>query len=286
MLVKQTSARPAPFALQGGVSLIELMVGIAIGLLVISVAVGALMVSRNISGTVSDATAIQQQAAYAMRVIGQQVRQAGSLRLNLDPQNTGSDDYLIPVALETVAPADGTGNAFDPRTNTLDGANDGLVVGYRRYKEASYTTADDTSLSRNCLGGPADTSTDQRVESVFGLSGTQLLCDGNGAGGQAIVQNVADFQVRYLRQDNASPSDSKMQLLGATAVGNWSQVQAVDVCLVLYGNEAIDVPAGSTYVGCDGSDVDMTALTGERARRLHLVFRNVFQLRSQGLNPI
>lgn len=100
---------------QKGVTLVELMVGIAIGLLVISVAVGALMVSRNISGTVSDATGIQQQAAYAMRVIGQQVRQAGSLRLNLDPLNSG-DDYLIPVALETIAPATGAGNAFDPRS--------------------------------------------------------------------------------------------------------------------------------------------------------------------------
>ncbi|MBS0291029.1 MAG: prepilin-type N-terminal cleavage/methylation domain-containing protein, partial [Proteobacteria bacterium] len=67
---------------QRGVSLIELMVGVAIGLLVVAVAMGALMVSRGISGTVSDASSIQQQAAYAMRVVGLQMRQAGSLYLN------------------------------------------------------------------------------------------------------------------------------------------------------------------------------------------------------------
>ena len=71
---------------QSGVTLIELMVGIAIGLMVVAVAMGALMVSRSVSGTVSDASDIQQQAAYAMRVIGAQVRQAGSLRINLDYQ--------------------------------------------------------------------------------------------------------------------------------------------------------------------------------------------------------
>lgn len=94
----------APPHAQKGATLIELMVGIAIGLLVVAVAMGALMVSRGVSGTVSDASAIQQQAAYAMRVIGQQTRQAGSLRLNLNPGTmVTSDLYLAPVAFEIKA---------------------------------------------------------------------------------------------------------------------------------------------------------------------------------------
>ena len=71
---------------QSGVTLIELMVGIAIGLLTIAVAMGAIMVSRGVSGTISDATQIQQQASYAFRVIGQQLRQAASIKLNLAAQ--------------------------------------------------------------------------------------------------------------------------------------------------------------------------------------------------------
>ena len=44
------------------------------------------------------------------------------------------------------------------------------------------------------------------------------------------------------------------------------------------------MPAGSSYTDCDGTtQIDMTTLTGARARRMHLTFRNVFQLRSQGL---
>lgn len=67
-----------PLRTQRGVSLIEMLVGIAIGLMVVAVAMGALMVSRGVTGTVGDASNIQQQAAYAMRIIGAQVRQTAS----------------------------------------------------------------------------------------------------------------------------------------------------------------------------------------------------------------
>jgi type IV pilus assembly protein PilW len=280
---------------QQGVTLIELMVGIAVGLLVVAVAMGALMASRGISGTVSDTTGIQQQAAYAMRVIGQQLRQAGSLYLNLN--NVAGQSSTIaasmPVAFEASAAVSGSGNSFTPASDTLTGTDTSLTVGYRRYTEAVFSSTTAQSMVRNCLGGPADTSTDQRLESIFTFnsnSGT-LQCGGNGATAQPIMQNVADFQVRYLLQDNSTPGNTTIQYLAASDVGsgNWGKVQAVEVCLVLYGDEPIDLPQGSSYTGC-GNDsntaknkIDMTTLTGSRARRMHIAFRNVFQLRSQGL---
>ncbi len=295
----------APFSTQHqrGVSLLELMVGVAIGLLVVAVAMGALMVSRGISGTVSDASGIQQQAAYAMRVIGLQLRQAGSLYLNPNPNNAPAIEALTaPVAFEARAePPPGSNSTFDfnPTTNTLSGTANPvtLIVGYRRYKEAVYTSTAEQTLSRNCLGGPSDDTAprmdDQRVESTFQFNAANnaLICGGNSAVAQAIVRNVADFQVRYLLQNNSNPADTRIQYLDASAVGSsdWGRVQAVEVCLVLYGDEPIDMPAGSTYTGC-GNDatpannlVDMTTLTGARARRMHIAYRNVFQLRSQGL---
>ena len=73
---------------QQGVTLIELLVGIIIGLLTVAVAMGALMISRSVTGTVSDSSMLQQQASYAFRVIGQQLSQAGSLRINLATQKS------------------------------------------------------------------------------------------------------------------------------------------------------------------------------------------------------
>lgn len=273
---------------QRGVSLVELMVGITIGLLVVAVAMGSLMVSSGISGTVSDASSIQQQAAYAMRVIGLQLRQAGSLYLNPNPTNAAAgNEYMATVAFETTAPASSaSSNSFDPATDTLNSASGALTVGYRRYKDAVFTDAAAQSLARNCVGGPANSSDDQRVESIFQLNGTELQCSGNGTAAQSIIQNIANFQMRYLIQDvTTTPGDPKIKYVNAAAVGTeWSKVQGVEVCLVLYGSESIDMPAGSSYTDCDGTTaVNMTTLTGARARRMHMVFRSLYQLRSQGL---
>ena len=317
-----TSAHPASFGVakrppmrvaktplaQRGVTLVELMVGIAIGLLVVAVATSALMVSRGISGTVSDASGLHQQAAHAMRVIGQQVRQAGSLYLNLNPTGAATNDPAAPVALEVVSPgADPSANtSFNPTKDTLatQQTSDGrtiLGVGYRRYPEPLFdgTTI---SLARNCIGeqGGAGTN-DKRIESIFMLDNDgNLRCGDNPnskpslgftslptSPGQPIIRNVANFRVRYLVQNLATLGAPQINYVEAASfnTSDLARVQGVEICLVLYGDERINLPAGSEYTDCDGSRVDMTAaaLPANRRNRMHLMFRNVFQLRSQGL---
>lgn len=274
---------------QQGVTLVELLVGIAIGLLVVAVATGALMVSRGVSGTVSDASGIQQQAAYAMRVIGMQMRQAGSLYLNPNPTGIAAaasePAYMQAVAFETQAT--GTGLPFNPATDTISAASDTLTAGFRRYKDQVHGSVDEQSLIRNCLGGPDNASPDMIVQSAFQFvaASNELRCNGNGAGAQPIVQNVAEFQLRYLVQDNTVPGKATIQYTDTapTTTLGWSQVQAVEVCMVLFGTESIDMPSPSNYKTCADANQDMTALTGARAKRMHMRFRNVFQIRSQGL---
>ena len=296
-------AHHKPAARQRGVTLIELLVGITIGLLTIAVALGALMVSRGISGTVSDASEIQQQAAYAFRVMGQQLRQAGALRLNLAAQKPASTtiDMADPVAFETMPlPTDSS----NPVIYGLDApaANEyTLTVRYRDYTESSYTAATDISLQRNCLGGQG---ANDLIENEFVLyvdpndaTRRELRCRANRSNTelQPIVRNVANFQVRYLLQTAAGTGSPQIRYVNAAGVGQpsdpqWSQVFGVEVCLVLYGNEAIDMPAPAnaadtqgTYMDCDGATrIDMTALPAPRTRRMHMVFRNIYQLRSQG----
>ena len=269
-----------------GVTLIELLVGLAIGLVVIGVAMGALMISRGVTGTVSDASSMNQQAAYAMRVIGMQLRQAGSLRLNLEPGTAAIESrYLSPVAFEAVTAASGTARGFTPKTDTLTGAESptSITAGYRRYAESVFGSASAQTLARNCTGGPGDTNLDERIESVFSITGSQLMCSGNGAAAQPVVQNVANFEIRYRVQDNTTIGIPKMRTASAADVANWAQVQAVEVCIELYGTERISMPAGSTYRNCAGTAIDMTTLPGDRASRSHITYKNVFQLRSQGL---
>lgn len=268
---------------QHGVTLIELLVGIVIGLLTVAVAMGALMVSRSVTGTVSDSSLMQQQASFAFRVIGQQIRQAGSLRLNLASQkNDGAPiDMADTVAFETKA------NGFDPAINTISGidspsANEyKLTVGYRNYTEPVYTSSAAASMLRDCLGqSPSDTL----VQSRFTLMNNELRCAGATGSSQAIIQNVANFQVRYLQQTETATGIPKISYVNSQAAqSNWSQVTGVEVCLVLYGNEPINVD-GVKYLDCDGStEVSLDSLTAPRTKRAHIVFRNVYQIRSQGL---
>lgn len=247
---------------QNGTTLVELLVGLSIGLLVIGVATGALLASRGISGTVSDATSIQQQAAYAMRVIGMQVRQSGSLYLDITNTPEPDTEVFLVKRKEKLVEFDESGTTF-------------------RF------SADEMDRSRDCLGGPAGAAANTSISSKFFLENNELKCIGTGgAGKQPIANNVADFKIRYLIQKNNTSGNTSIEYKDSPE--NNDKIQAVEICMVLYGSEVINMPENSNYSGCDldangnPAKISIPTLTGDRANRLHLVFRNVFQLRSQG----
>ena len=253
---------------QAGLTLIELMIGLAVGLLVVAVATVSLLGSRSVTGAVSDISGIQQQAAYVMRTFGTQLRQAGSLYLDLGLDADGKGEITSATAFQ-----------LRGSTDTAIAENNGSVtIRFTGYEEPTFANAG--PISRNCLGAPGSipAGTTASIESIFTLNGTDLRCND-----QPIAQNVAAFQVRYLLQ-GTDQDDPTMLYTNSAGVADWNRVQGVEVCLVLFGTERIDVPAGGvSYTGCDGNAVDITALTGDRTNRMHYVFRNVFQLRSQGL---
>lgn len=256
---------------QRGITLIELMVGITIGLLTVAVAMGALVVSRGASGTISDATQMQQQAAYAFRLIGQQLRQAGSVRLNL-AATQAAPTTISPeevVAFET---------SFDKANSTVSGLDSPngtqfkLSVAYQNYQEATFPSSASASLFRNCLGEEGTTTV---VQSQFTMRSGTLFCAGTGVP-QPVIRNVQDFQVWYFLQANADVGNPTIQRVNAAGVGtNWARVFAVEVCLDLFGDETVDIPAASTYQDCSNNAVSFN-------KKLHMVFRNTYQIRSQG----
>ena len=255
---------------QAGLTLIELMIGLAVGLLVVAVATVSLLGSRSVTGAVSDISGIQQQAAYVMRTFGTQLRQAGSLYLDLGLDADGKGEITSATAFQlrgnseqAITEAEGTG---------------AITIQYTGYEEPTFANAG--PISRNCLGAPGSipAGTTTSIESIFTLNGTDLRCND-----QPIAQNVAAFEVRYLLQ-GTDQDDPTMLYTNRAGVADWNRVQGVEVCLVLFGTERIDLPEGASYTGCDGSTaVNITTLAAPRTNRMHYVFRNVFQLRSQGL---
>lgn len=262
---------------QAGLTLIELMIGLAVGLLVVAVATVSLLGSRSVTGAVSDISGIQQQAAYVMRTFGTQLRQAGSLYLDLGLDADGEGEITSATAFQL------RGNSEQAITEDAEETPIKYIVQYTGYEEPTFANAG--PIARNCLGGPGageiPAGSTETIESIFTLNGTDLRCNN-----QPIAQNVAAFQVRYLLQ-GTDQGDPTMLYTNRDDVADWNQVQGVEVCLVLFGTERIDMPTDdpdlTSYTDCDGTRVDMTALTGNRTNRMHYVFRNVFQLRSQGL---
>lgn len=274
---------------QLGATIVELLVGITIGLLTIAVALGAIMISRGVSGTVTDATQLQQQASYAFRIIGQQARQAGALYLNLATNKNATDpiDAADPVAFE-VKSVD-----FNPEIHTISGIDAPtstqykLSIGFRNYTEPTFPSGTLNSLLRNCLS-QEEAGTPTLIYSQFSLStNNELMCGGTASPRQAIIQNVADFNVRYLRQTNAVTGTPLIQYVDATTASvDWTSIFGVEVCIVVFGTESVDMPNGSTYKDCDDNNIEMSnsgALPANRKNRLHMAFRSVYQIRSQGL---
>lgn len=268
----KSRSRSLPRRMQAGLTLVELLVGVVIGLMTIAVALGALLVSRGVSGSVSDASFLQQQAAHALRVIGLQARQAGSLRLNLEPEGLG--DALSPVAFELV---------FDRSQDAIaSDSNDSVALGYQNYTEQVVGSATPQSLLRDCLG--REVSGDM-VRSAFRLrQGTgqdsgELVCEVADGDVQVVIGNVRDFQVRYLLQQRDTAGNTLVRRVDAGGVSDWAQVTGLEVCLELQGEERVDT-AGASYRSCGWQPGAAPTPMGDRMR---LVFRNSFQLRSQGV---
>ena len=260
---------------QRGATLLELLVGITIGLLTVAVAVGALVVSRGISGTVSEASQLQQQASFAFRVIGQQLRQAGSRQLDpVTPPDVHAKFYApnnVPVVFSGIMPISGK--------DTPGATEFALEVNYQNIKELTVLQPTDGEYQiRNCLQEKAEAASVPlpMVSNKFKRNTTDgtLVCAGTGAA-QPIIQNVKDFTIQYLTQatDGTPSAAPTYQYVSATTAGSgWLKVYAVQVCLELEGTERIDT-AGAKYIKCDGSEVD-------RGNKLRMVFRNTYHIRN------
>ena len=246
---------------QSGLSLIELMVGLAIGLLVVLAGTGSLLVTRQGSTTVSDSYRLTTEGNNAMRLIGSIVRQAGAAELAQAAVNT-------PVSFQNM-----TLRAFGPGGDQLvvgtDGggaAPDQLVVYFQHRNDA---------VTRDCLGASPGAPGALTVN-TFLVNGSELRCNGQALVGDNATPNaqpaVEDFQVWYWTLD-AIGRQQRVTAADVPAAGGWPAVQALEVCLQLRGI-GVDYPRAGVYTNCQGNAV---AHDG----RLHQVFRNTYKLRNR-----
>lgn len=238
------------------------MIAVSIGLLVIGAAIGTLILSRGTASTTSEISQLQQEAAYALRVVGLQLRQASTLEPVAHPSNVEATTFVnFAPTFATVSGTDGSGLAPDT-----------LTVGSQA---PSVLTP---LLRRDCLGNELD-KTDLTIQSTFSVnSKKELTCVrvGSKTGAQSLISDVFDFQVRYrvnIGTSDVATAEYRIFSAADMTAQHWDRVQSIELCLDLVGKEPIP-DGGITYLNCQ------RALTA-RGNRNHLVYRNVFDVRRQ-----
>lgn len=257
-----------------GVTLIELLIGLTIGLLTISVGLGAIMVSRGVTATVSDTTTLQQQASYAFRVIGQQLRQAGGRPLNMaaDPRDAATFVQPSGVSLSSTQPIAGL--------DTPTASQFAISLQYVNASESIYPSPPSSTpitgyLTSDCIGSNPGVASAPIIVSQLRKNGTDLECSNSIGNVQPIIGNLVDLKIRYLQQQlNIANSQPQFRYASAANLGatDWPEIYGIEVCLELEGDQVIDT-VGTSYTKCDGT-------TAVRGNKLRMVFKNIFHIRN------
>lgn len=257
-----------------GVTLIELLVGLTIGLLTVSVGLGAIMISRGVTTTVSDTTILQQQASYAFRIIGQQLRQAGGRPLNTvaDPRDAATFVQPNAISLSGLPPIAGLDN---PTASQFV-----ISLRYVNASESVYPFPPSSTpitgyLTSDCIGSNPGIASAPIILNELRKNGTDLECSNSIGNAQPVIGNLADLQIRYLQQ-KLNIADNQPQFRYASAANmtptDWPEVYGIEVCLELEGDQFIDT-VGASYTKCDGT-------TATRGNKLRMVFKNIFHIRN------
>lgn len=239
------------FKRQRGVSLVELMVGITIGLLVVVAALGSLVFTQATSSVVGDSARLQQNADNIFRILGFNLQKAGAIVLNANPADpsrvvfsdlfTGFDRAVTGATaaqIFSVHGIEGAGNAPDT-----------LRLSYQ-----------DDGLDRDCLGNRPDAAqVGIRVDNTFtaDLTTNELNCLGAQVtvGAQPIAGGIEDFQVTYGVQTLNAAGALQYRFYAADVVPDWSNIQAVNICIQLVGEIQGNPQPGLVVTGCRGQNV-------------------------------
>lgn len=279
--------RQAVLTGQHGVSLVELLVGIAIGLMVILAATGTLVLNRNSSNTISDMAAVTAQGSNALRQMAYTLRQSGAMESTATPDTASLANEQQNFDLATFGSAP-PGSSF---THPVTGATVGILNG-RNNLSASGMVYDEltfvfgsrgANISRDCLGNQVAAVNADLPNRFFlqtdapgamsDINRPNLMCQGLAANpAQPVARNVEDLQIQYLVDQGAT--QQWRDAAQVQAAGAWNQVIAVELCLLIRGDINHGAVLTGTYTNCNGA---VTA----HDRFWRVVMRQTVQLRNR-----
>lgn len=243
---------------QAGFSLIELMISIVIGMVVVGAVLAAYLGAGKSSRASRAMAQITEDASIAMNVMRSSIamvgygRPTGLVGSKFTKAYNGQGMFGCDAAFQT--PTD----AIAALTCSAAAGPDSIAVAYEAEKDNSVVGADGRPL--DCLGNALSldaTGTYYLAYNRFYVSGGQLMCMGPGSGTpQALVDNVADMQIRYgvanvgaLNQVARYETGTSLQ--AALGAPGWGQTVSVRVCVVVRSTDNV-LDQKLTYEGCSG----------------------------------
>jgi type IV pilus assembly protein PilW len=272
-------------AVQGGRTLIELIIAMAIGLVIVAGVSSLYLSSSGLSRTANQVGNVEQTGQLALIFLGESIKKAGYGEI-IGTDFAGQNQTLFDGAHVRGC----TAQRFDaPFANPPDLDCNGAVVGdtlYARFQARPIVAPMDAPeadriTSTDCLAQaapdeqvdptvlrPGSGITRRMVTNVFFYDAATLTlnCRGNGGGAaQVILRDVVEFRVFYRFDDagraigaagdtNASPLGGSVRnatfINGlAGPVDPWNYVVAVLVCMTVRTNEmGVAAPGGTVTV--------------------------------------
>lgn len=200
---------------QGGFTLVEIMVAMAIGLVMVAGILQVSAANNESSRLQRNMGFVQENIRSAMELLARDIRQAGfttNLSHPLDPfvgVSTATTDTSSPITAD--------GGSAD---------NDQITITYQS--------------NLDCLGQATPAGGANRVAiNHFFISSQRLMCQGNGApGAQPLVEGVESLQILYGENTDGDPRSAN-RYVRPEQVGDIKDVVSVRLALRFISREAV-----------------------------------------------
>jgi type IV pilus assembly protein PilW len=238
-----------------GHTLIELLIATALGILVVGAAALLYRSQREALSLSADAASMRDAGMTALLLIGQQIEMAGFVPADRSGDDADRFDHVgVGPAIFECGPGRAASGADRSACVSVSGGSDAVTVSYVDDGVSTWPSA--AKEATDCLGQRVGEAGERVViaNRFFVESDDagipQLYCRGNGGNKQPVIAGIERLSVRYWLRGEIAPVDAQ-----SVATGGWSDVVAVDLCVLVRGARAV---SGHHYVDCDGASVPST----------------------------
>lgn len=255
-----------------GVSLIELMVGLALGLVVVGASTLLYLNSADIAREQTARSRLNDSGQMLLAMLARDVAQAGYVEPSGVLGSSGKFDAGTPVTQAVFACSNGFSqdarNLADDLESAVDcrrsgGMGMGLSISYVATAHNALMSSTTPRSPTNCAGSRLNTAGATTalarhryyIERSSSTQRLELYCKSPGINAQSLAENVERLSV-WLGVADSTSSRHIVRVVAPDAVVDWTLVRSVRICVELVSHERV-APAGlaRSYLACDGSQV-------------------------------